>query len=132
MALESLAALSLSSSIVQFIDFGSRLLSKSRELYQASAHTTTEDRQLEIIARSLQRLSDNLVAASVNATQPSPVESDLKSLTKECRIIADELLAALDKLKTKDTRKKWNCFRDSLKRIWKSEKIDGLARRLDS
>jgi hypothetical protein len=132
MALESLAALSLAGNIIQFIDFGCKLFAKSQELYGSATGVAAEDAQLSIIARSLRRLSQNLEVTGSNGSDQSSEASDLEMLVDECKRVADELLGALDQLKSTSTRNKWRCFRDSLKRVWKAESIDSLARRLDS
>jgi hypothetical protein len=132
MALETLAALSLAGNIVQFIDFGCGLFVKSRELYESATGMAAEDAQLAIIARSLRRLSQNLEVTSSNASEQSSEASDLEALVDECKKVANDLLGALDQLKSTSTRNKWRGFRDSLKRVWKAERIDSLVRRLDS
>ena len=131
MALESLAALSLAGNIVQFVDFGCRLFSKSRELYRSSDGVLAENVELENIANSLTALSKGLTPGS-SQTQPESIDyKNLRSLAKDCKSIATELLQALHELKVKDPQKKLQCFRTALKRIWRSEEIENIAKRLD-
>lgn len=153
MALESLAALGLASNIVQFVDFGCRLFSQSKELYRSSNGLKNEAVELKNITRSLGRLSndlmvghsfkiqpstydpdaeleDNLPIEPTNASEKRRDEVDLMLIAKDCKQIADELSDALNQLKVKGTGKKWRCFRVTLKRIWKPEKIDEMARRM--
>ena len=131
MALESLAALSLAGNIVQFVDFGCRLFSKSRELYRSSDGVLAENVELENIANSLTALSKGLRVDSSQA-QPKPDDyTDLKNLAKDCEKIAIELLEALREMKVKEPQKKLQCFRTALKRIWRSKKIEDVSKRLD-
>ena len=131
MALESLAALSLAGNIVQFVDFGCRLFSKSRELYRSSDGVLAENVELQNIANSLTALSKGLTSES-SVTAPQSIDyRNLRSLAEDCTSIATELLQALHEMKVKDPQKKLQCFRTALKRIWTSEKIENISKRLD-
>ena len=130
MALESLAALGLAANIIQFVEFGYKLFSESRALYKASDKPVEESVELEIISEALKRLSDDL-GAIPSSTMPQP-QAELLWLAKRCQTIADELLVALNELQVKGPKGKWQCFRSALKRIWKSQEIEDMARRLDS
>ena len=131
MALESLAALSLAGNIVQFVDFGCRLFSKSRELYGSSDGILAENVELEDIANSLTALSKGLKVGSSQTQKESIDYITLRSLAKDCESIATALLEALRELKVKDPQKKLQCFRTALKRIWRSERIENVSKRLE-
>ena len=152
---ESLAIIGLASNIVQFVDFGYRLFSQSKRLYQSSQNS--EAAELENIARSFRRLSTSLIHESPYEIRPSSesevVESDLLpdlpsadpvdashisqdevnllGIATGCKDIANELLSALDKLKINGRRKKWQCFRVALKRVWDPKQIDNIAERME-
>ena len=132
MALESLAALSLASNVTQFVDFGCRLFSKSRELYQSSESSATENVELEKIAQFFSRTSKNVTDTLTSPTKLSPEENELVVIANSCEEIADQILQALDRLRIKGSKKKWKCFCVALERIWDSEQIDAMARRMDS
>ena len=131
MALESLAALSLAGNIVQFVDFGCRLFSKSRELYRSSDGVLTENAELENIANSLTALRNGL-KVDYSQAQPKSIDyTNLRLLAMDCESIAAELLEALRDLKVKDPQEKLQCFRTALKRIWRAKKIEDVSKRLD-
>jgi hypothetical protein len=132
MALEGLAVLSLAGNIAQFLELGCKLFSKSRELYESAAGITAEDAQLGIIARSTQILSEGLIITGTDDVRRSADESNLMTLAKECKEMADQVLGALNQLKVKGSRSNWKCLRASLKRVWKSGQIEDIARRLDT
>ena len=144
MALESLAALSVASNIAQFVDFGCRLFFETRELYSSSSGLASEAVELETISQTLGHLSIDLVpkpstGANLNKTflvkantvAPSTDEDDLGLMAQECQKTAKELLAALEQLKVRGPRREWQCFRVTLKRIWKPERIDNIAKRME-
>ena len=139
---ESLTALGLASNIVQFLDFGYRLFCQSKELYESSQSLVNEAVELETIACSLRRLSTGLVverpfelrpwSEDVNIdlelneplfTSTSQHEADLVLIARDCKQIAGELLNALDQLRIKGSRSKWQCFRGTRRRlmIWQNE-----------
>lgn len=76
-------------------------------------------------------LEDILPLGPANALEKYCGQVDVMLRAKDCKKIADELLDALDQLKIRDSRKRWQCFQVSLKRIWKPERIDGMARKIE-
>ena len=60
MALEGLAALALAGNLIQFVDFGRKLFSKSRELYRSSQDLSSENAELEKIAQFYSRNSKEI------------------------------------------------------------------------
>ena len=148
MALESFAALGVASNIVQFVEFGCRLFSYSKELYRSSDGLANEAVELENITRSLGRLSDRLVVENqgpplddsgvepedffyVDLEDDGEADLMLMLIARNCKKIADELRDALTELRFKDSGKMWQCFRIALKRVWKLKKIDDMSRRME-
>ena len=158
MALEGIAALGVASNIVQFVEFGCRLFSESKELYRSSNGQANEAAELEKITRSLGRLSDNLIVEHSLWKQPPsndfniefeerlenilPIqpanarteycdETDLVLIATDCKKVAVELSEALNQLRVTNSRKKWQCFRVTLKRIWKPQRIYDMSRRME-
>lgn len=76
-------------------------------------------------------LEDILPLGPANALEKYCGRVDVMLRAKDCKKIADELLDALDQLKIRDSRKRWQCFQVSLKRTWKPERIDGMARKIE-
>ena len=140
MALEGLAALGFASNIVQFVEFGCRLFSQSKELYRSSCGLLDEAVELDNITQSLSRLSNNLIfehqpsshdsdielvdgvehippIQPANALPIHSVDPDLVLIATDCKKVADELSEALKQLRVKSPGKRWQCFRVTLKRI---------------
>lgn len=77
MALEGFAALSVAINIVQFVDFGCRIFSETKELYKSSNGLANEAAELEYISQTLGRLSNDLMAERSFGDPPlSGVQSD--------------------------------------------------------
>jgi hypothetical protein len=60
MVLDPLSALSIAGNIVQFIDFGSKLLNSSREVYHSAEGLSSNHQHLEQITQSLIDLNTKL------------------------------------------------------------------------
>lgn len=73
--MEALAALGLAAAVVQFVDFGSRLVSKSQQLYHSGALLGNVD--MEDTAKRLQVL--------VGPLQVSQGEDAIATICKACK-----------------------------------------------
>lgn len=131
MVLEAIAALSLASNIVQFVEFGCRLFSESKDLYKSSSGSLREDDVLEEVANSLTRITNDLTSSSLKHHGPSSSMSDFVSLAKSCQEIANEILDALSQLNTGRIQGKRQCLRKTFERVWKHDKINDMVRRLE-
>ena len=129
MAAESLAALSLASNIVQFIDFGCRLFSKSRELYIEGF--VSESVQLETISKTVGRFTSDSNVTQTRKDLLSKDEADLLTLAELCAGIAEDFLILLAQIRVNGCGHNWQSLRVSLKRLWKSDDIERMATRLD-
>ena len=54
--MDSLTALSLAGNVVQFVDFGNKLLSQSRELYRSTQGSLAADDELHLVTADLSAL----------------------------------------------------------------------------
>jgi hypothetical protein len=125
--METLAVIGLVGNIVQFVNFGSKLISKSVQLYQSSDGVLTENINKETATTHLIRLNSRLENAA-NATGDKAIEA----LCKSCSAVAVELLGALDILKVHGENEKWKSMRKALRSLWSKEKIQDIEKRLAS
>ena len=129
MVLEAFTALSLASNIVQFVDFGSRLLSKNKELSRSVSGASAENEALETISNSLTRLSRNLkISRTPSRASLSRHEADLEELADRCCVVAGEVLSALARLKVHENRTKWTTLRQALRVIMNASKIEEMKK----
>lgn len=131
MVLEGIAALSLASSIVQFVDFGCRLFSESKDLYESSSGSLREDEVLKEVANSLTRMTNDLTSSSWDHHGPSSSISDFVSIAQSCQEIGNKILDALNQLNTGRVQGKRQCLRKTFERVWKYDKINDMVRRLE-
>jgi hypothetical protein len=134
MVLDPLTALAIAGSIVQFVDFSSKLLAKGHELYAAVDGASIGYSELETIARDLNALNDRLQqclpSQQHDPTQPDS-EAGLRRLSAQCSVVAGELVPALEGLKVQGTaNRRWKSFRQALKCMMKKEEVNAIATRL--
>ena len=95
---EALAAFGLASNILQFVDFGIKLVSYVSGLYASAEGASKENAIFEKIALDIKRTTRNLASIAANHDEA------LEDLVKTCNRLARDLLAILDTLKI-DTKK---------------------------
>jgi len=136
MMLDPLTALSVAAAVVQFVDFGNKLLVKGHELHKSPDGASVGNSELEIIAKELQqlihRLSQPLPSMEVQGTALNDSEAALVNLSQQCSNVADELLCTLRKLKVVEgsSNRRWKSFRQALKCLWRKEEVEAMVNRL--
>jgi hypothetical protein len=131
--LDPLTAIGLASAIVQFVDFSSRLVSETKELYHSTEGNSTQNEELHAVTEDLRELCKTLSSVQGRApgVEPSTDELALLELSGSCNFVADELIAVLEKLRVKSAHEKWGSFKIALKGAMKKEKIESIRARLD-
>jgi hypothetical protein len=130
--MDPLTALSVAGTIVQFVDYGTRLLSNARELYKSSAGTLDANNELELVTTDLQALITKLRASvPLSEDQGDGEPSSFETLCDEAAKVAEELLGRLDKLKNKkETHKIWHSLQKAEECEWSKKEIGELKTRL--
>jgi hypothetical protein len=132
----ALEALSLAATVVQFVDFASKLVSKGYHVYRSTDGALPHNLEIEAVAKDLSRLTVRLQSRG-SLGNPSALTADeraLEELAEKCNEIATTLLGRLDKLKVKreERHRGWKSIRQALKSVWDKKELDDLAERLSS
>ena len=122
--MEALAAVGLAGAIVQFIDFSAKLVSTAKQIRDKG--DTAENVQTLALSHRTKELMSNM-RKSTNARRLDPV---LDILCNECEDIAQELIAALDKLDVKGSRGLSAIFK-APKTLWGKAKIVNIEQQLN-
>jgi hypothetical protein len=136
---EAIAALSLAANIVQFIDFGGKVLSGGLKLYknELGSNGLGEANDTKVITQSLQRLIEGLNQPLIQSNSTNEIASlsqteiDLRNLAAHCVDLANELLRAISKVELQGKGGKWDSFRAALKHVLAEGKIEKIRQRLD-
>ena len=123
--MEVLAAIGLAGNIIQFVDFGGKLISKTVEIHKFGTSALAENINIETTTNDLALLSTKL-CDSANSTG----DTALRGLCQSCNTVATELLTVLDSVKVHRGQNKWKSFREALRCVWSKEDIALLEQRL--
>ena len=99
--MEALAVVGVVSSIVQLVNFSSKILSTGIELYKSADGVLANNMTVEQVTKDLIAL-DKSLNESIRATAESSCLTDetaLKSLAEKCKEVSAELLGRLESLK---------------------------------
>ena len=133
--LDPFSALGLASNIIQFIEFGGKLVSKSAEVYNSAAGSATEQQDIELAARHLRKLCEDLVRTGRAGENWSEDEKALRQLAHSCASSAHELIAILHTLKveigTKGVQRRMQSLRLALRSMGQESRIEAFERKLD-
>ena len=125
--MDPLTALSFAGTVVQFVDFSTKILKASHEIYQSVDGTPRDHDELELVLSDLFSLTQKLkVPPRYPMTSPSNVDDQkmLDELCHACLVVADELQKGLDKLKASSKIKipgmgrRWNSLQQGIRIIW--------------
>ena len=131
--LDPLTALSVAGTIVQFVDFSSKLLAKSREIYESASGASIDNNQLEAIAKDLEGLNARLRKPLPSQQSLDDSDISLVKLGEQCAGVAAELIHALEELKVRGTTHlRWKSFRKALKSVRKREEVEAITLRLQN
>ena len=117
--LDPLTAISLASAVVQFTDFGIKLVSGSIELYHSASGLNAERSNLELKIAHLRKFTDEILSSfeHKNEGPPSEDEKELRQLANDSKFTALHLLSVLDDLKVKRPAgpgRKWESFKKAV------------------
>ncbi|KAF3942195.1 hypothetical protein ABW19_dt0209715 [Dactylella cylindrospora] len=129
--MEPLAALAIATSVVQFVDFSSKLLSKAKNYHQDGS--VVEHRDLSTVTEDLKSLTIEL-EASLSRIPSGGLSDDQKALQELCRSclgVADELTEALKKLDLGSGSSRWKSLRTAFKAVCGKERLAELKAKLD-
>jgi hypothetical protein len=83
--MDPLSALSLAGTVVQFVDFGCKLLAEGRQIYQSSSGRLNTNEEIELITNDLQTLVKKLRDSFAAQTSSTYVTELLLSQRKSFR-----------------------------------------------
>ena len=124
--LDPLNAISLASSIVQFVHFGTQMVLEGLELYQSDDGALAKNSELEAIVNDINQRSEILI----KTPQLCEDEVAIQKLAESSKKIADELLEQLSRMRIPVSHKRLQSSRKAVAAAWKKDKITDLERRL--
>jgi hypothetical protein len=126
---EAVAAFNLAAGVLQFIDFGSRVMSNFWTFYKSNRHGTKEP-DLQVINNDLRRVLENL---QVPADDTAQSDVGLLQLAQDCQKVAldlETLLQSLFKAEAGNSGKR-EALKAAFRLVWKDDQVRYLQERLD-
>ena len=133
--MDPFSALSLAGNIIQFVDFGGRLLSKARELCKSPVGTLTVHDEITLITTDLEVLVTKLrlsTSSNLDIDENDDGVKVLRKLCDEAASVAEELLKRLGTLKLDSDGKnrRLGSLQVAVRSLWNEKEILGLSKRL--
>jgi hypothetical protein len=134
--MESIAALSLASNIIQVVDFSARIISSTHQLYTSNDGKLEEHAVLEAATKNLSELYEDLLRSSKpNAHRDlSASDRQLARLKNESEVVVGDLIEWLQHVQLKAPRRSWRSIYEALTTVLDKKefkKISKLADRLN-
>ena len=132
--IDPLSAVGIAAAVLQFVDFSTKLIGKTREITGSSTGALAEHVELAVASQRLKKLNDGLSSSiSKFAVQRklSEAEAALRDVSVECQIIALQFSKALDSLMGDPGQNVFKSFRQAFKAAWRKNGIDRMRQRLN-
>ena len=121
--MEALAALSLASNVVQFVDFTWKLIAEARTIRKSATGCCDDSLLLDTILSDVERLNKPLADGIPHA-------GSLQKLVSECIKVAAEVRAVIKTLKADKKNSTWSSFQVALSQVSKKGKLEHLTSKL--
>ena len=128
--MDPLTALSLAGNVVQFVDFGNKLLSQSRELYRSTRGSLAADDELHLVTADLHALILKLRNSSGHDIQNASPE--FAKICDEAISLAEEILTRIDDLRVTGKHRAWKSLHQAIRSAWSQKETDSLVKRLST
>jgi hypothetical protein len=132
--LDPLTALSLAGTVVQFVDFGSKIVSKGYRLHESGDGTLVENAFSEKLTTDLARMCRDIKQSLSSQAAPGANGIAGQELLKLCSgslEVAEQLLERFESLKVKGSKhRKWKSARQALKSVCSKQEIEAMEKRL--
>lgn len=131
--MDPLTALGVAGIVVQFVDFGIRVVSKGNKIYHSADGSLAENNDLETVANDLIIIQTKLRQSLRSFNVQGPLEEDEQAfvdLSATSNEVAAILLERLNAVKAQGRFRRWKSIRQALKSISSKGDIDDLAKRL--
>jgi len=130
--MDPITAFQMAAAVIGVVDFGSRLLSDTHEIYKSGTGHTARDVELSTLSQDLTALSTQLQSrlSAVSAAPQGP-DAVLVDITGRCIEASAKLQKAVSDLQANVTGSSKisiaaSSFVSALKAVWKKSEIEGL------
>lgn len=133
-----LSPLGLAASVAEFLDFGSSLLSDTKEIYRSASGLTSANDDLQTVAATLSRLCASLEDRQLDTNARNPTWKEMAGIAAAAQEAAVEILSYLSCVKAPrpgahpPKHGRWASFRQALVGIYTKDVVVKLEARMSS
>ena len=128
---ETLAAVGLAASIVQFIDVGCRFASRAHKIYQSGSENLGELPGAQRVVDELENILRTLPSEKTSSTDPSNLATGFQRLITGCRSLADEIRDLIRETPPPDNPRRKDATRVSYRLMRRNDDIQKVKPKLD-
>jgi hypothetical protein len=125
--MDPVTALNLASSILSFVDYATKIVIGTYEVYKSVSGTTEENAHIDTVIGDLREATYDLDSNLVGKTKH---EKALKELASKCETLSDELSRLLKKLAVSGDHSTWKSLKVKIKSMRKEKEVAGMEKRL--
>ena len=131
--MEPLSALTVACAVIQFVEFGSKLVGTSLEVYQSVDGAPEDIIEIKALAAHAEQLSKKISLSSQTGISSTGAqdEAKLRELATRSEKLGHEIVSILSKIRG-EPHKTWSAVRTSVQLKWNEGKIKNLQIRLDA
>ncbi|KAH0432300.1 hypothetical protein CcaCcLH18_06506 [Colletotrichum camelliae] len=111
--MDPVSAIGLASAVLSFIDFGTKIISGTKQIYDATSGVKQDNLTLQVVVSNLKELSTKLSGPDPENRTES--DKDLCELASECKRLAEDLNQLLNRIEPKVKGSKRHSFVSALK-----------------
>lgn len=128
--MDPFTAISLAGNIVQFVDFGGKIVITALKIYRSSSGTTEDGLDAEKVADSMSTLKSKIESGLSRSL--TTTDKQLLDLGGQCVEIADAIVKVFRSPDMSQTPSARRAIKQALRLAWKKEDIEKLKERLAS
>ncbi|KAF9639552.1 hypothetical protein BFW01_g11358 [Lasiodiplodia theobromae] len=128
-------ALGVAAATIQFVDFATALISAGSKICRSKTGELQLESESRTIAEELESHDGEMRDANSNGSgDVSQTEKQIRAMCDQCDAVAQDLLHAVQKLKSRrwSKKEKFETFKQALQAVWTPEQITHLRERLGS
>lgn len=133
MVLDPLNALSVAGTVVQFVDFATKILQQGCLVYKSSTGATEVNEELQLLTEDFLKWTARLQQPSQLlqfAGPPVEHEKELEDICHKCQKFANDFIDRLERLKVKGSHKVWKSLWYALRAAWAEDEINASLKQL--
>jgi hypothetical protein len=127
--LDPVSAIGLASSIISFVDFSSKLIKGSYEVYKSTKGMTAEDAHNNTVLLDLLSVTEALKS---NVKGESSHHKALRKLAADCVDASQELSDIMEELTATEGNRVWKSVEVKWKSMTKSKRVASIDQRLNA